>query len=346
MRCASSSTNSFDCSKAAKRGRVRRRLSYASPMLTTTRKRAECGAQFLDEYGGLLKGGEMSAVGGFVPIEESRIDPLAPQSRRQKQFAGENAHGDRQIQPLRREIGRQTLIVEARGVRGRVGEPIERDVVEHLVARDFPLRFVVAVGPLAEFFVDPRRLAGGRVRQRVTDGLRPGGLYLGVTRFFVIKRDQLSDGRFLRLVRFALDRRWKQYRQIEMDRREPFYVLFGHTRRDARAPVAALREIVGVAQAPHQHRPCPRDSRQAPAALGRFVGKAKARKRGKNDMEGVFELTAVSGRVSQRTDDIEKFDNAARPAVGYDDRARMLVGRTNVQDVNDKTLAPGSILRV
>src|SRR6266478_9668334 len=118
--------------------------------LATTRKRAKCGAQFLDEYGGLLKGSEMSAAGGFVPIEESRIDPLAPQSRRSKLFAGENAHGDRQIEPLRREIGRETLIVEARGGRGRVGEPIERDVVEHLVARDFPLRFVVAVGPLAE----------------------------------------------------------------------------------------------------------------------------------------------------------------------------------------------------
>ncbi len=59
-----------------------RRLSCASPVLAATRKRAECGAQFLDEYGGLLKGREMSAVGGFVPIEESRIDPLAPQSRR------------------------------------------------------------------------------------------------------------------------------------------------------------------------------------------------------------------------------------------------------------------------
>src|SRR5438552_18846624 len=77
-----SSANSLGCSKAAKRGRVRRRLSCASPVLATTTKRAECGAQFLDEYGGLLKGREMSAVGCFVPIEESRIDPLAPQSRR------------------------------------------------------------------------------------------------------------------------------------------------------------------------------------------------------------------------------------------------------------------------
>ncbi len=43
-------------------------------------------------------------------------------------------------------------------------------------------------------------------------------------------------------------------------------------------------------------------------------------------MESIFGLTAVLGRVSQRTDDIEKFDDAARPAVGQDDRARLLVG--------------------
>src|SRR5882724_9187804 len=223
--------------------------------------RPERGAQFLDEYGGLLKGGEMSAMGGFVPVEESRIDPLAPQSRRLKQFARENAHGDRQIELLSREIGRETLVVKARGGCGGVGEPIERDVVEHLVARDFPLRFAVAVGPLAELFVDPRRLTGGRVRQRVTDRLRPGGLNLGVTRSFVIERNQLGNGRFLRLVGFALERRRKQNRQIEMDRREPLYVLFGHPSCDARAPVAALREIVGVAETPHQLRPCPRDAR-------------------------------------------------------------------------------------
>src|SRR3984957_658304 len=104
----------------------------------TTRKGAECGAQFRDEYGGLLEGREMAAVGGFVPIEEARIDPLAPQSRRSKQFAAENAHCDRQIEPLRREIGREALIVEARRGRGRVGEPIERDVGENMVTREFP----------------------------------------------------------------------------------------------------------------------------------------------------------------------------------------------------------------
>src|SRR5258706_13215372 len=123
-----------------------------STVLAPTRKRAECGAQFLDEYGGLLEGREMSAMGGFVPIEEPRIDPLAPQARRLKHFARENAHRDRQIELLSREIGRETLVVEARGGSGGVGEPIERDVVEHLVARDFPLRFAVAVGPLAELF--------------------------------------------------------------------------------------------------------------------------------------------------------------------------------------------------
>jgi len=57
-----------------------------------------------------------------------------------------------------------------------------------------------------------------------------------------------------------LDRRLgKQYRHIEIDRREPFYVLFGH-RVATPAPSRALREIVGVAQAPLTPT-IPRDSR-------------------------------------------------------------------------------------
>ncbi len=43
-------------------------------------------------------------------------------------------------------------------------------------------------------------------------------------------------------------------------------------------------------------------------------------------MESVLEPTAVLGRVGQRTDDIEEFDNASRPAVGEDDGARMFMG--------------------
>src|SRR5258706_6276394 len=132
----------------------------------------------------------MSAAGGFVPVEELRIDPFAPQSRGPEQFAGENASRDGQMEPLRGEIGAEALTVEARGGCGRVGKPVERDVVEHLVARDFPLRLVVAVAPFGELFVDPRSLAGGRVRQRVTEGLRSGGLDPGVTKFLVSTRRQ------------------------------------------------------------------------------------------------------------------------------------------------------------
>jgi hypothetical protein len=68
----------------------------------TTRKRAECGAQFLDEYGGLLKGREMSAVGGFVPIEESRkptpLDQLQPLGARVSFFFDDDAvYGERLV---------------------------------------------------------------------------------------------------------------------------------------------------------------------------------------------------------------------------------------------------------
>src|SRR5258706_11555812 len=102
-------------------------MRCASPVLATTRKRAECGAQFLDEYGGLLEGREMSAVGGFVPIEESRIDPLAPRSRRSKQFAGEKAHRDRAGEPPPPENGRESLQRKARGGRGSGGGAKKRE---------------------------------------------------------------------------------------------------------------------------------------------------------------------------------------------------------------------------
>src|SRR5258706_15855043 len=129
-----------------------------STVLAPTRKRAECGAQFLDEYGGLLEGREMSAMGGFVPIEEPRIDPLAPQARRLKHFARENAHRDRQIELLRREIGRETLGVEARGGCGGVWVTKKRGGFAALVARDFPPRVVVAFGPPPAAFLVTRRL--------------------------------------------------------------------------------------------------------------------------------------------------------------------------------------------
>jgi hypothetical protein len=60
----------------------------------------------------------------------------------------------------------------------------------------------------------------------------------------------------------------------------------------------------------------------------------------------VFRLTTVFGRVRQRIDDIEKLDDAAWPTVGQNDRACMLVGRTNVQEVNAQTVNLGSELRI
>src|SRR5258706_6609707 len=94
-------------------------MRCASPVLATTRKRAECGAQFLDEYGGLLKGREMSAAGGFVPIEESRIDPLAPQSRRLGNIARGKAHRGRENQPPRPRKRGGKLRRRRRGGSGR-----------------------------------------------------------------------------------------------------------------------------------------------------------------------------------------------------------------------------------
>ena len=42
-------------------------------------------------------------------------------------------------------------------------------------------------------------------------------------------------------------------------------------------------------------------------------------------MKGVFGLTAMFGRIGQGIDDVEEFDDAARPTVGQDDWACVLV---------------------
>jgi hypothetical protein len=49
-----------------------------------------------------------------------------------------------------------TLPAELRGRSPGACEPVERDVVEHLIAREFPLGMAVAIRPSGELVVKPR----------------------------------------------------------------------------------------------------------------------------------------------------------------------------------------------
>ena len=51
-------------------------------------------------------------------------------------------------------------------------------------------------------------------------------------------------------------------------------------------------------------------------------------------MEGILGAAAVRGRVRQRPDGVEQLDHGAGPAVGHDQRQRVLVRRPDVDEVD------------
>jgi hypothetical protein len=104
--------------------------------------------------------------------------------------------------------------------------------------------------------------------------------------------------------------------------------------RDLRAPVAALRDVVRVAEAAHQLDPGIRDVDRIPPGRGRPAREAVAGHRRDDDVERVCRVAAVRGRVGQWPDHVQHLDHRARPAVHDDQRQRVLVRRLGVDEVD------------
>src|SRR4029077_11870063 len=102
----------------------------------------------------------------------------------------------------------------------------------------------------------------------------------------------------------------------------------------ASAPIAALCNIVAVTQARHQHCPGASDARKTPPRFSGLIRKAKSGKRWNYNVKGVVRFTAVSHRVDERCDDLQELQDRSGPAVSKDDRQRVLVFRSNVNEVN------------
>ena len=62
-------------------------------------------------------------------------------------------------------------------------------------------------------------------------------------------------------------------------------------------------------------------------------------------MEGILGAAAVRGRVGQRADGVEHLDHGAGPAVGHDQRQRVLVRRLDVDEVDVHAVDLGRELR-
>ena len=100
-----------------------------------------------------------------------------------------------------------------------------------------------------------------------------------------------------------------------MNRDETGRLLLGHPTRNARAPVATLRDIAAVAQALHQLCPGVGNAGETPPRFGRLVRKAKPGEGRDYDVKGFIGFTAMGRRVHQRSDDLHKFDDRSRPAM-------------------------------
>src|SRR5262249_633945 len=123
-------------------------------------------------------------------------------------------------------------------------------------------------------------------------------------------------------------------RQIDVDAEQSCRSLPRHRAGDWRAPVSALRDITGVTEALHQFRPSARDVIRVPAGAGRPTGEAVARQRRDDDVESILGATSVRRWIRKRIDDLELLNHRSGPAVRDDDRERIRMTRTDVDEVD------------
>src|SRR5215470_11304051 len=121
--------------------------------------------------------------------------------------------------------------------------------------------------------------------------------------------------------------------------------LQSHHIRDDRTPIASLRDELRISKTPHQHDPGAGDAGWIPAGSGRLARKAVARHRRNHQMESVRCAPAMCRRIGQWLDDLQLLDDRAWPPVRDDEWQRILMFRTNVNEVNVEPIDLGDELR-
>src|SRR3954451_19321583 len=144
---------------------------------------AERPPDLIDEEVRLLERGEVAAPVELFEEAQVRIVRLDPAPGRSDDLAGEDRDADGYMERVGRPAdalvgrsGEAVLPVDPGRRGGRRGEPVQADVVEHLVVAERVDRVAPMVGPGPVLLGDPGGLADRRVDQPVPDGLRPGGL--------------------------------------------------------------------------------------------------------------------------------------------------------------------------
>ena len=107
-----------------------------------------------------------------------------------------------------------------------------------------------------------------------------------------------------------------------------------HRAGDRGAPVAALGDIAGVAEALHQLRPGAGDALGIPARAGRLAGEAVTGHRRDHDVECILRLAPVGRRIGQRLNDLQLLDHRTGPTVRDDERQGIRVTGLHVNEMN------------
>ena len=193
----------------------------------------------------------------------------------------------------------------------------------------------------------PGRQADRGVQQGVADRLRPRDLLDEVAVARGGERGEPVERRALlvRLRRQLADEERRRGEQVDVDADQPVGCHAAHRVGVEGAHVAALGDVAGVAEAAHQLRPGLRDAAGAPADLRRLGGEAVAGDGRQHQVEGVLGAAAVRGRVGERADGVQQLEDRAGPAVGHDQRQRVLVRRPHVDEVDVHAVDLGHELR-
>jgi len=136
-----------------------------------------------------------------------------------------------------------------------------------------------------------------------------------------------------------------RHEQVRVDAEQPLRCLASHRVGDGSADVAALGHVAGVAETAHQLRPRLCHAADVPAELSRLAGEAVPGDGRQHEVECVLGVSAVRGRVRERADRLEQLDNRTGPAVGHDQRQRVLVLRLDVDEVDLDAVDLGRELR-
>src|SRR5712664_40520 len=304
--------------------------------------------QLLGEELWLLERGEVTAPVELIPVEQVGPQRLSPGLWWAEYLVRKDRRRHWQFDPSAgqaRVAGAGVLPVDAGRRRGGIGEPVETDIVEHRIDGEPIFRIAVVIGPRLELLVDPQRLARGRVGQRIANGLRTRPLFAEIAALVIGEQRRAVDG-------FALGRRGilrqlfgKDELPVHMGRDQAPGPLMRQGVRYARPPIASLRHPALVAKAWHQRRPGAGDPVHVPARLKRLVGEGKAWERRHDHMERVLRPTPVAGGIAERADDLHKLNDRSRPSVRENDRQRVLLRGTHVDEMNAKPVDLGPVLR-